>query len=104
MSHPDRLGKYQITEVLGEGAMGVVYKAVDPDIKRIVALKTIRAELGNGNESGASPAARFRNEAQAAGRLTHPGIVAVYEFGVADKIAYIDLGQEKVRPVGFGSV
>jgi serine/threonine protein kinase len=89
VSHPDRLGKYQITEVLGEGAMGVVYKAVDPDIKRIVALKTIRAELGNGNESGASPAARFRNEAQAAGRLTHPGIVAVYEFGVADKIAYI---------------
>jgi serine/threonine-protein kinase len=89
VSHPDRLGKYQITEVLGEGAMGIVYKALDPDIKRVVALKTIRADLGGSSESRDSPAARFRNEAQAAGRLTHPGIVAVYEFGLDQKVAYI---------------
>ncbi len=88
MSHPDRLGKYHITEVLGEGAMGVVYKGFDPDIRRVVALKTIRAAFGDRGE-GATAAARFRNEAQAAGRLAHPGIVAVYDFGHADDIAFI---------------
>ena len=88
MSHPERLGKYQITEVLGEGAMGVVYKGFDPDIRRTVALKTIRAAFNQGTE-GVSAAARFRNEAQAAGRLMHPGIVAVYDFGQADDVAFI---------------
>ena len=88
VSHPERLGKYQITEVLGEGAMGVVYKGFDPDIRRVVALKTIRAAFGDRGE-GATAAARFRNEAQAAGRLMHPGIVAVYDFGQDDGIAFI---------------
>ncbi|MFT3820498.1 MAG: serine/threonine-protein kinase [Rubrivivax sp.] len=85
MTHPERLGKYRITEVLGEGAMGVVYKGFDPDIKRTVALKTIRSQVA---DSGTAHA-RFRNEAQAAGRLTHPGIVAVYDFGVDADIAFI---------------
>ena len=68
--------------------MGVVYKGFDPDIRRVVALKTIRAAFGDRGE-GATAAARFRNEAQAAGRLAHPGIVAVYDFGHADDIAFI---------------
>jgi eukaryotic-like serine/threonine-protein kinase len=88
VKHPERLGKYQITEVLGEGAMGVVYKGYDPDIRRVVALKTIRRQFGVQGE-GVSAAARFRNEAQAAGRLTHPGIVAVYDFGEDDSVAFI---------------
>jgi serine/threonine-protein kinase len=88
VNHPERLGKYHITEVLGEGAMGVVYKGFDPDIKRTVALKTIRRQFGERSE-GVSAAARFRNEAQAAGRLTHPGIVAVYDFGEDDSVAFI---------------
>jgi tRNA A-37 threonylcarbamoyl transferase component Bud32 len=88
VNHPERLGKYQITEVLGEGAMGVVYKGFDPDIKRTVALKTIRRQFGDRAE-GQMAAARFRNEAQAAGRLTHPGIVAVYDFGEDDSVAFI---------------
>ncbi len=83
--HPERLGKYRITDVLGEGAMGVVYKGFDPDIRRTVALKTIRREVA---DSGTAHA-RFRNEAQAAGRLTHPGIVAVYDFGVDAEVAFI---------------
>ncbi len=91
MSHPTRLGKYQITEVLGEGAMGVVYKGFDPDIRRTVALKTIRRSLGEGEGTGfgASLAGRFINEAQAGGRLSHPGIVAVYDFGEDAGVKFI---------------
>lgn len=87
--HPAQLGKYRITAVLGEGAMGVVYKGFDPDIQRTVALKTIRQSLDAADDSPGAPASRFRNEAQAAGRLTHPGIVAVYDFGRDQQIAYI---------------
>ncbi|WP_457389691.1 serine/threonine-protein kinase [Roseateles sp. P5_E1] len=87
--HPTQLGKYRITEVLGEGAMGVVYKGFDPDIQRTVALKTIRTQLDADDDSPGAPASRFRNEAQAAGRLHHPGIVAVYDFGRAENVAYI---------------
>ena len=89
MNHPTHLGKYQITNVLGEGAMGVVYKGFDPDIRRVVALKTIREALATDVAGGAGIAARFRNEAQAAGRLSHPGIVQVYDFGLQDDVAYI---------------
>jgi serine/threonine-protein kinase len=89
VNHPTRLGKYQIKAVLGEGAMGVVYKGFDPDIKRDVALKTIRRQLTDGSDFAASIAARFRNEAQAAGRLAHPGIVGVYEYGEDQQVAYI---------------
>ena len=88
MAHPEKLGKYQVTGVLGEGAMGVVYKGFDPGIGRAVALKTIRHSLA-GPEHTAALAARFRNEAQAAGRLSHPGIVAVYDFGDEADVAYI---------------
>ena len=89
MKHPAQLGKYRITEVLGEGAMGVVYKGFDPDIQRTVALKTIRQSLDAADDSPGAPASRFRNEAQAAGRLMHPGIVAVYDFGRDAQMAYI---------------
>lgn len=89
MKHPERLGKYPITGILGEGAMGVVYKAHDPVIQRPVAIKTIRKHLIDGSENGAMMAARFRNEAQAAGRLLHPGVVAVYEYGEDGDVAYI---------------
>jgi hypothetical protein len=68
--------------------MGVVYRGFDPDIRRLVALKTIRRQLGEG-ANAAETAARFRNEAQAAGRLLHPGIVGVYDFGDDGRIAYI---------------
>ena len=89
MAVPEKLGKYRITDRIGEGAMGVVYKAFDPDIRRVVALKTIRRQLDDGSEFADSIAARFRNEAQAAGRLQHPGIVAVYDYGEDQHTAFI---------------
>jgi eukaryotic-like serine/threonine-protein kinase len=89
MTTPEQLGKYRVTGVLGEGAMGVVYKGFDPGIGRVVALKTIRRHLMTGADAGSGALARFRNEAQAAGRLSHPGIVAVYDFGDEGEIAYI---------------
>ena len=84
----ERLGKYQIVEVIGTGAMGVIYKALDPNIRRTVAIKTIRKELIEDDRAQAM-LARFRNEAQAAGRLSHPGIVGVYDYGEDAALSYI---------------
>ncbi len=89
MTSPQRLGKYEIVEVLGKGAMGVVYRAFDPDIHRTVAIKTIRKELIDDQERAAMMFARFKNEARAAGRLSHPGIVAVHDYGDTGEVTYI---------------
>src|SRR5689334_12199239 len=74
-----QLGKYEIRRELGRGAMGVVYEAYDPLIKRRVALKTIRPDQLGGERSD-DLVARFRREAQAVGRLSHPNIVSIYAF------------------------
>lgn len=79
MSQPQTLGKYQIQGILGKGAMGVVYKGFDPNIARLVAIKTIHASLLD-TDMGRELLNRFRNEAQAVGRLNHANIVAIYEF------------------------
>jgi len=76
----DHIGKYEIRRELGRGAMGVVYEAYDPMIKRVVALKTIRKDQLT-DEDSAQMINRFRREAQAAGRLNHPNIVSIYDFG-----------------------
>ena len=89
MAQPERLGKYDIVEMLGKGAMGVVFKGFDPDIDRTVAIKTVRKELIEEEDRAGMALARFKNEARAAGRLSHPGIVAVYDYGESGSIAYI---------------
>jgi serine/threonine-protein kinase len=76
-----RLGKYLIRRELGKGAMGVVYEGFDPAIERTVAIKTILPAQLSSEEAG-NVLARFKREAQAAGRLNHPGIVAVYDYGI----------------------
>jgi serine/threonine protein kinase len=86
---PTQIGKYRIDRVLGTGAMGVVYLAFDPHLERQVALKTVRRELLAGEDSGGDMLLRFRNEARAAGRLAHPNIVTVHDFGEDDSTAYI---------------
>ena len=80
MADLTKLGKYEIRRELGRGAMGVVYEAFDPMIARVVALKTIRPDQLTGAHSK-EILARFHREAQAAGRLTHPNIVSIYDFG-----------------------
>ena len=88
MAETNTLGKYEIRRELGRGAMGVVYEGYDPLIKRIVALKTIRADQLAG-ENAETVVARFRREAQAAGRLNHPNIVSIYDFGEEGGVSYI---------------
>ena len=88
MAEIESLGKYEIRRQIGRGAMGVVYEGYDPLIKRIVALKTIRADQLADDDS-ASVVARFRREAQAAGRLNHPNIVSIYDFGEDAGVWYI---------------
>ncbi len=83
-----KLGKYQILGELGRGAMGVVYRGFDPLIEREVAIKTLRADLLEGNEKS-TLLARFKHEAQAAGRLNHPGIVQVYDYGEENDRVFI---------------
>jgi tRNA A-37 threonylcarbamoyl transferase component Bud32 len=87
-ANPQRLGKYEIVKTLGKGAMGVVYLAHDPIIDRQVAVKTIRKDVLDAAATS-EVTARFRREAMAAGRLSHPGIVAVYDYGEDEDIAYI---------------
>jgi serine/threonine-protein kinase len=82
-----QLGRYEVMSELGQGAMGVVYKARDPLIDRIVAIKTIN--LGMEQEDQEEYEARFYQEAKAAGRLNHPNIVTIYDVGKSEDIAYI---------------
>jgi len=88
MADMSTIGKYEIRRELGRGAMGIVYEGYDPMIKRIVALKTIRADQLAG-ENAESVIARFRREAQAAGRLNHPNIVSIYDIGEEGGTWYI---------------
>lgn len=83
----EKLGRYEILSELGRGAMGVVYKAIDPLIGRTVAIKTIKFDLST--DDSASFEERFYREAKSAGRLNHPNIVTIYDVGKSDNIAYI---------------
>src|SRR5438874_1398682 len=85
-----RLGRYEIVAELGHGAMGTVYQARDPRINRTVAIKTVQLR-GASAEDDKEYLERFFREAQAAGKLAHPGIVTVYDVGEdeASKTPYI---------------
>src|ERR1017187_1723514 len=76
----ERFGRYEILAELGRGAMGVVYKARDPKINRVVAVKTVSL-VGQSPEEEREYRERFFREAEAAGRLSHPGIVTIFDVG-----------------------
>ena len=103
---PKSIGKYAITRPLGKGAMGMVYEGFDPVIERKVAIKTILAEYLDAAEMDEA-IARFKREAQAAGRLQHPGIVGVYEYGNDADMAFIVMeyveGQELKAALSKGN-
>src|SRR5688572_24861732 len=73
----DQIGKYRIVGKIGQGAMGEVYKAHDAVLNRMVAIKTINADLG----ADETLRKRFQREAQSAARLNHPNIITVYDYG-----------------------
>ncbi len=83
----EKLGRYIIVEELGQGAMGVVYKAVDPLIDRTVAIKTINLDLSRDELENFEK--RFQREVQSAGKLNHPNIVTIYDVGRTEGVAYM---------------
>src|SRR5260221_2920505 len=100
------LGRYKIVSEIGQGAMGVVYKAVDPIIDRTVAIKTINLNLSR--QELEEYEARFQQEIKAAGRLNHPNIVTIYDVGKTDQVAYMAMefleGQELKDMIASGQI
>ena len=86
-----KAGRYEILSELGRGGMGVVYRAKDPSIGRIVAVKTIQLSEEGTGLSHAELVERFQTEARAAGLLTHPNIVVIYDVGESDGVYYITM-------------
>ncbi|MES3022223.1 MAG: protein kinase [Pseudomonadota bacterium] len=83
------LGRYQVTGVLGRGAMGVVYDAHDPSMDRRVAIKTILADKLLDPQVAAEYSARFMGEVRTVAGMNHPNIVKVYDMGQGDDGAYL---------------
>ena len=81
----EKLGRYQLMEIIGEGAMARVYKAFDPEINRSIAVKLLKPQLANDDQYRV----RFLREARGAGILSHPNIVTIYDVGVDGDKPYI---------------
>ncbi|MCP4582585.1 MAG: CHASE2 domain-containing protein [candidate division Zixibacteria bacterium] len=82
-------GRYQVLEAIGQGAMGMVYKGLDPAIDRPVALKTIRLDNIVNSDEMHELKIRLDREAKAAGQLSHPNIVTIYDVGEEQSMQYI---------------
>jgi len=88
--HPvEKIGKYKILGVLGKGGMGIVYKGLDPDIEREVAIKTIRLDSFIDGPEKEEMLNRVIREAKAAGRLNHPNIITIYDVLRNDDLTFI---------------
>ena len=83
----NRIGRYEVVEEIGRGAMGAVFKAADPTLNRMVAIKTISVDLEPGDLEGYE--ARFAEEARMTGGLSHPHIVTIYDLGRVGDLLYI---------------
>ncbi|HEX7839384.1 MAG TPA: serine/threonine-protein kinase [Kofleriaceae bacterium] len=83
-SGPSKVGRYQIRDVLGAGAMGVVYRAHDPDLGRAIAIKLVRD-----SRNRATSHLRLLREAQAMARLRHPNVVPIFDVGQADGAVFV---------------
>ncbi len=76
------IGRYEVIKTIGKGAMGVVYKARDPLLDRVVAVKTIMSPQGQGRRVRSAFLERFQREAKAAAKMQHPAIVTIFDVGV----------------------
>ncbi len=86
---PEKIGKYRITGVIGEGASGVVYKAFDPSLQRVVAVKSLHLDLPADSRAARALATRLGELALAVSRLNHPGIASIHHIDESDGRAYI---------------
>src|SRR5688572_5549740 len=86
-----RIGRYEIIKTIGKGAMGVVYKARDPLLDRVVAVKTISSPQGQGRRVRSAFLERFEREAKAAAKMQHPAIVTIFDVGVDAGAPYMVL-------------
>ncbi len=77
-----RIGRYEVIKTIGKGAMGVVYKARDPLLDRVVAVKTIMSPQGQGRRVRSAFLERFQREAKAAAKMQHPAIVTIFDVGL----------------------
>ncbi len=80
-----RIGRYEVVKTIGKGAMGVVYKARDPLLDRVVAVKTIMSPQGQGRRVRSAFLERFQREAKAAAKMQHPAIVTIFDVGVDEE-------------------
>ncbi len=87
--NPTRLGRFEILREIGKGAMGQVFLANDPKIDRKVAIKTVVLPPGISQAEAEETSQRFQREAQAAGRLLHPGIVTIFDVGEEGGVSFI---------------
>src|SRR5262249_60489915 len=79
---PKTIGRYEVIEMLGRGAMGVVYKARDPLLDRVVAVKTINAPASLGERVRRAFLERFEREAKSAARISHPPLGTIFDVGL----------------------
>ena len=84
-----KFGRYEVVETIGSGAMGIVYRCQDPQIGRVVAVKTMMLNQSTNTESSEEIKGRMLKEAQAAGILSHPNIVTIFDVGVEINLVYI---------------
>lgn len=89
MNAPEKIGKYRITGVIGEGVSGVVYKAFDASLQRVVAVKSLHLNLPVDARAARAFAGRLGEQAQAIARVNHPGIVNIHQIDEADGRAFI---------------
>src|SRR5262245_24366095 len=88
-SMPQTIGRYQVAESVGFGALGAVYKAFDPLIKRTLAIKTIRLDIPRQSPQYKSFIERFYHEARISGTLSHPNIVTLFDIGEEGGLPYL---------------
>ena len=86
---PETIGRFEIIDIVGKGAMGIVYRARDPNIDRTIAIKTIKTAEIEDAADGEELIQRFRREVQTAGILTHSNIVTIYDVGQKDDLHWI---------------